>query len=146
MDYQTLVENSVLVPFSGCLIPLVGSADKDGYLLVRSDKSSRERAHRFSYRVKVGPIPSGLYVCHTCDVRECINPAHLFLGNHQENMDDMVLKNRNPKGELHGRSKLNFKAVEEIRSGKISYKEAIAKYEISSSTFYDARSGKLWNY
>lgn len=144
MNYQKLVENSVLVPFSGCLIPLVGWADKDGYLSVRTDKSSCERVHRFSYRIMVGPIPEGLYVCHTCDVRECINPKHLFIGNHQENMDDMVSKNRNPKRDLHGRAKLTLEAVEEIRSGKINCKETMEKYGVSSSTFYDARSGKLW--
>jgi len=51
-------------------------------------------SHRESYRVFIGDIPVGLYVCHHCDNRLCINPEHLFIGTHQDNMDDMMQKGR----------------------------------------------------
>lgn len=52
-------------------------------------------AHRFAYETHIGEIPDGLYVCHRCDNRKCINPAHLFVGTHQDNVNDRESKNRN---------------------------------------------------
>ena len=66
------------------------------------------RAHRVSYKLWKGDIPSKLYVLHTCDNRACVNPDHLYLGDQFKNMDDMYRKKRNnqPKGENHPNAKL----------------------------------------
>lgn len=64
-------------------------------------------AHRLSWELINGPIPVGQFVLHRCDVRHCVNPAHLFLGSSRDNTQDMLRKDR-------GGCVLNTKRVLEI--------------------------------
>jgi hypothetical protein len=71
---------------------------KTGYGKVRWQGRTAS-AHRVAFERAIGPIPSGLYVCHHCDVRLCVNPAHLFLGTARDNSRDMSAKGRGRKPE-----------------------------------------------
>jgi len=109
-----------------------------------------ESAHRIAWQMNWGDIPDGLCVCHRCDNPACINPAHLYLATHQENMDDMREKGRakGHPGEENYKAKLTTEQVKEIRrSYKGGYGEAIKtakKYGVSTSTIQRIASGVLW--
>lgn len=74
-------------------------------------------AHRLSHVLLIGNIPEGMHVLHRCDNRVCVNPEHLFLGSHQDNMDDRDTKNRGnvARGSRLPQARLNEHQVSQIR-------------------------------
>lgn len=83
-----------------------GRKGRNGYGLLTL-RGGTLYAHRVVWELVNGPIPEGMEVCHTCDNPPCCNPAHLFLGTHQDNMLDMAQKGRwgnQNKGRTHCRN------------------------------------------
>jgi len=78
---------------TGCHV-WIGHTAKGGYAVVSVGKGQQRYAHRVAYELANGPIPAGLMVLHRCDRTNCVNPAHLFLGTAQDNMDDCAQKGR----------------------------------------------------
>lgn len=72
--------------------------DKDGYPQVTGSRACKDhkltRAHQVSYFLHKGEIPDNMFVCHTCDNPWCVNPDHLFLGSPDDNVQDMMKKDR----------------------------------------------------
>lgn len=84
----------------------------------------RFKAHRVSWLINRGPIPRGQWVLHKCDNRPCVNPAHLFIGDRQANMDDMVAKGRAATGERSGQRTKPWRAARGSRNGRTKLTEA----------------------
>ncbi len=89
---EWLERYSVPIPEAGCFL-YVGCLNGNGYGLVKHDGKTRQ-AHRVSYELACGPIPKGKMLCHTCDVRSCVNPKHLYPGTNSDNQKDARRRGR----------------------------------------------------
>jgi len=143
---ERLEHYSMPVPECGCWIWL-GSLRKDGSGRMAVN-GKPELAYRVAWRVYVGPIPEGMHVCHRCDLRACINPDHLFLGTHFDNMRDMRAKGRaaSTAGTVNANARLSEQDVIAIRSSLEFSGTLAAKYGISRTHVYNVRSGRSWNH
>ena len=109
-------------------------------------------AHRRAYEKANGPIPGdgpgyhGMCVMHKCDNRLCVNPDHLELGTHAENMADMYAKNRRPSspGERNGSSKLTKEVINYIRSSDKSLRELAAEIGVTYGHIGKIRRNESW--
>jgi hypothetical protein len=78
---------------NGCWL-WTACADKDGYGFIRH-KGKNLKAHRVSFELARGiELQKGQFVCHSCDTPACVNPAHLWLGDHTMNQRDCARKGR----------------------------------------------------
>ena len=133
------------------------------FTYVWNGKSIQDRSHRFSYVLHVGPIPDGLMVLHECDNPPCVNPAHLFLGTNQDNIEDMLTKgrhvpggthcgenNRYRKGIDHPFARLNPEIIRQIRDdhadNNLSCGSLACKYGIRTIHAWKIVNRRLWKH
>lgn len=148
---QRFLEKVMPEPNSGCWF-WTGSLDENGYGFFRVDRKMA-RAHRVSFELFCQPIPEGLNVLHSCDTPCCVNPDHLRLGTHSDNMKDRSARKRAPHlhrpGSKNGQAKLNEDQVCEIRklalAGETDTKIA-SKFNVSRRAICGIRSGKTWRH
>jgi len=128
----------------------IGAIDDKGYgrlfISYTNNKRITGSASHVSYELFVGPITDGLWVLHKCDNRRCVNPYHLFLGTHQDNMNDMVAKDRHPTGTRCYNAILTEEIVRDI---KLNYQWKdipllSIRFGVNRSTLRDIFRGRTW--
>ena len=107
-------------------------------------------AHRLVLHIMGIDIPAGMYVCHRCDNRGCVNPDHLFIGTPKDNMRDKIDKGRDRysprKGEKNGNSKLSEGNVKEILLSDESNATLAKRFDISRQLAWKIRTKQVWSH
>lgn len=121
-----------------------GTTNDSGYGIISGPRPKRQqiRVHRISWEIHNAPIPDNLWVLHKCDIRNCVNPKHLFLGDNTDNFLDMIGKGRfrpgRMPGEKHPQHKLTIGQIMEIRArhamGQVTCSAIANEYGICKST------------
>lgn len=143
-DNKLYLESKVeRITESGCWIWL-HSLTSEGYGQSWRKPVNENYAHRLTWKTFKGPIPDDMFVCHYCDIKSCCNPAHLFLGSSDDNIQDMINKDRNPKGKLHGMAKLTEEQVKAIRADARTNKNISKEYSISVTHVHRIKKHKSW--
>lgn len=139
--------------------PWMGTRDSRGYgrgwAYHRSPTERRyERTHRISWEMhNEAVIPPRMEICHHCDNPPCVNPAHLFLGTHAENMADMARKGRprrpGPRGVDHPAAKLTEDAVRALRRRSaegVRQRDVAAEFGISQAQVWNIVHRLQWGH
>lgn len=131
----------------------IGRTHKSGYGLVccRTTSKNEHYAHRLSWELHHGPIPTGLQVCHHCDNPPCVNPEHLFLGTAWDNTWDSKRKGRAIQGERVASSRLCAEQVLEIRklgreTTTLSQRQIGALFGVTRSAVQRVLSRGTWKH
>ena len=110
-------------------------------------------AHRVSWELTNGIIPTGSYILHHCDNRRCVNPSHLFIGTQKQNIEDCRQKgrlgNKSRPGEINGSARLTANDVAFIKLQLLHYQHGMSRklarqFGISDTAIHSIKSGKTW--
>jgi hypothetical protein len=122
----------------------------DGYGAFQVESQRQVSAHRYSYEIHHGEIPSGMVVMHSCDRPLCVNPEHLSLGTNAENAADSARKARRPRGSHNSQAKLTEGQVITIRlrydTGGITQAELAEEYGVSLALVSTILARKAWRH
>lgn len=130
---------------TGCFVCVSHKRNSGGHVRYQNPRTnSLDYLHRVVHELRNGPIPEGLFVCHTCDVPSCCNPEHLFLGDNRDNIIDMYKKGRKPKSER----KLTAEDVSEIkrRLPNERHQDIADDYGVSVKTIGHINTGQTWKH
>ncbi len=117
---------------------------KNGYVELRR-KNKRLYAHREAYRETFGSIPKGMFVCHKCDNKICVNPQHLEIGTNAKNIRDAWERGLGPIGSKNGHAKLTEADVMNIRRMGDFQGHFLARFfGVSDVTISMIRHNNVW--
>jgi|SRR6185312_2842925 len=139
---SAIERRSMPEPNSGCWLWL-GRVNHNGYGVFMYRMRS-VRAHRISYEFAFGSVPAGQHVCHKCDVRSCVNPAHLWLGSQKENIADAITKGRFiPRRSYIAH--LSAGAVRSLYLDSRSYDQIATSFDLSWGHVWKIKNGRSWS-
>jgi hypothetical protein len=147
---QKYIESRVLKVPGGCWL-WFGRVSPKGYGRLSWRRPGMQKlslAHRVVYAI-FKEEPGSLCVCHKCDNRACVNPDHLFLGTHEDNMADMVKKGRQSKGIQRPSAVLTEEQVQDVRrlvAGGMMQKDVASHYGVTRQLVNYIINGKLWTH
>lgn len=149
IDVVRFYDKFIPEPNTGCWL-WIAATDSSGYGRIWWG-TRVDGANRVSWRIHRGEIPRGMFVCHRCDVKSCVNPDHLFLGTNSDNIRDYIAKggkiDPRSQGERNGRAKLAAAEVATIleRLSGGSTQAALAReYGLSEGHVSRIARGVAW--
>lgn len=117
------------------------------YPAFRITATEVRQSSRVAYELTYGQSPPNKEVCHTCDNTQCVNPRHLFLGSHKQNMQDALKKGRlklpEPKRKL---TPDDVRRIRALAAAHIPYREIADVVGISKTMAYQIAKGKWWRH
>lgn len=119
-----------------------GGTNNIGYGMFTKQSGGMMTAHRAAWEIYKGDIPKGKHVLHTCDNRCCVNPEHLWLGTHTENMQDMHSKGRRKKGGVYALPKEQVQLVKRLRDSGASLSEVYEQTGVCLNTIIAITRGE----
>lgn len=119
--------------------------DKDDRAAFNINKEKLQAA-RYSYSYYKGEIKKGMFICHHCDNKKCVNPDHLFEGTQKDNILDLVKKKLHAYGQRHGMTKLSNKIVLNIYNSELPVKKIVEKTGVPRTTVRNIKNGITWSH
>lgn len=138
-------EKWIPVSESGCWLWIGSISGNMGYGEIQRGDGTKIKAHRLSYELHVGSIPNNQRVLHKCDVPQCVNPHHLFLGSMHDNAIDMIYKGRHNHVKL-SKSDVVHILTEKANAPSTSTKYFANKYNVSLSAIQRIIARKSWKH
>jgi hypothetical protein len=143
---HSIFEGKFTIDENGCWL-LTSCIGNHGYGQIRYG-GKKVLAHRLSYSLYKGET-NGLHVLHKCDIKNCINPDHLFLGTDKDNSNDRDSKGRQSKGERQPAAKLTEDDVVRIKEAPSYWgvvKVLAERFGVKPCVSSWIRNGKRWTH
>lgn len=120
-----------------------GAISKNGYGTVRYNYVYKG-AHVVAWEMFFGLVPFGKQLNHTCHIRNCVNPFHMYVGTQLQNLQDMWGRGKGLlRGENHPNSKLSDDDADKVRRDPRPLRQIATEYKVSTTLVSMIKNGKV---